>query len=44
MIKDGSSYLFSVPTYALAPVGVVILLVVGYTMVADALNQSVLRE
>ena len=44
MIKDGGSYLFDVPAYALAPVAVVILLVVGYTMLADALNEAVLRE
>ncbi len=44
MIKGGSAYLLTTPSYALAPVGVVILLVVGYTMVSDALNQAVLRK
>ncbi|AYY11817.1 ABC transporter permease [Actinobacteria bacterium YIM 96077] len=43
MIKDGSSYLFETPLYALAPIFVVLLLVVGYFMVSDALNQAVLR-
>jgi peptide/nickel transport system permease protein len=44
MIKDGSAYLLSVPLYALMPVAVVVLLVVGYTMLSDALNQAVLRK
>jgi peptide/nickel transport system permease protein len=44
MIKGGSAYLLTTPLYALAPVGVVIILVVGYTMVSDALNQAVLRK
>lgn len=44
MIKSGGTYLYDVPLYALAPVGVVILLIVGYTMIADALNEAVLRK
>jgi len=44
LIKGGSSYLFGTPFYALAPVGVVIILIVGYTMMSDALNRSVLRK
>jgi len=44
MIKDGSANLTSVPLYALAPVMVVVLLVVGYTMISDALNEAVLRK
>lgn len=44
MIKDGGSYLYDVPLYALAPVMVVIVLIVGYTMVSDALNEAVLRK
>ncbi|MBI4345510.1 MAG: ABC transporter permease [Elusimicrobia bacterium] len=44
MIKGGSAYLFDVPTYALVPVLVVLVLVVGYLMVADALNQAVLEK
>jgi peptide/nickel transport system permease protein len=44
MIKGGSAYLLTTPLYALAPVVVVIILVVGYTMLADALNQAVLRK
>lgn len=44
LIKGGSSYLFGTPLYALAPVGVVIILVVGYTMMSDALNREVLRK
>lgn len=43
MIKDGSAYLLDTPVYALAPIGVVVLLVVGYTMVSDAMNEAVLR-
>lgn len=44
MIKAGGSYLYGVPLYALAPVFVVVVLIVGYTMVADALNEAVLRK
>ena len=44
MIKDGGSYIYDVPLYALAPVFVVIVLIVGYTMVSDALNEAVLRK
>lgn len=44
MIKDGSSYLFETPLYALAPIFVVVLLVIGYIMVSDALNRAVLRQ
>lgn len=44
MIKDGSAYLLDTPLYALAPVTVVVVLVVGYTMLSDALNEVVLRK
>jgi len=44
MIKDGSGYLLDRPAYALVPVVVVVLLVVGYTMLSNALNQAVLRK
>ncbi|MDQ7903681.1 ABC transporter permease [Phytohabitans sp. ZYX-F-186] len=44
MIRDGSPYLFDQPQYALVPVTVVVLLVLGYTLLADALNAAVLRK
>ncbi|MER7282109.1 ABC transporter permease [Dactylosporangium sp. NPDC000244] len=44
MIKSGSGYLLEHPAYALAPVVVVVLLVVGYTLLSNALNQAVLRK
>lgn len=44
LIKNGSIYLFDFPLYALAPILVVVVLIVGYTMIADALNQAVLRK
>lgn len=44
MIKDGSGYLIERPLYALAPVAVVVLLIIGYTMLSGALNQAVLRK
>lgn len=44
MIKAGGGYLIDRPAYALAPVAVVILLVVGATLLANALNQAVLRK
>lgn len=44
MIKDGSGYLLNTPLYALAPVLVVVVLVIGYTMLSDALNKVVLRS
>lgn len=44
MIKGGASYLFDVPTYALAPVLTVVLIVIACTMLTDALNASVLRR
>lgn len=44
MIKDGSAYLLDNPLYALAPIGVVVILVVGYTMLSDVLNRAVLRK
>lgn len=44
MIKDGGSYLLDTPMYAMAPVAVVVVLVVGYTLLADALNEEVLRK
>jgi len=44
MIKGGSSYLLQNPWYALAPVLVVVLLVMGFTLVSGALNKAVLRS
>jgi peptide/nickel transport system permease protein len=44
MIRDGAPYLFDQPQYAMAPVAVVVLLVLGYTLLADALNAAVLRK
>jgi len=44
MIKAGSGNLLDRPLYALAPVVVVVLLVIGYTMLSNALNQAVLRK
>jgi peptide/nickel transport system permease protein len=44
LIKNGSIYMFDFPLYALAPIFVVVMLIVGYTMIADALNQAVLRK
>ena len=44
MIKGGSSYLLENPWYALAPVLVVVLLVMGFTLVSGALNRAVLRS
>ncbi len=44
MIRDGAPYLFTQAQYALVPVSVVVLLVLGYTLIADALNASVLRK
>jgi peptide/nickel transport system permease protein len=43
MIKDGSGYLLDYPLYAMAPVIVVVVLVFGYTTLANALNRAVLR-
>lgn len=44
MISDGSSYLQSSPLYSLAPVAVVFVLILGCTLIADALNKAVLRR
>jgi len=44
MIEDGSGYLFDRPFYALAPVIVVVLLVFGCTILANALNKAVQRS
>ena len=44
MIKDGSGYLLDLPLYGLTPVAVVVLLIIGYTMLSNALNQAVLRK
>jgi peptide/nickel transport system permease protein len=44
MIKAGSGYLLDRPLYALSAVMVVVLLVIGYTLLPNALNQAVLRK
>lgn len=44
MVKSGSTYLFALPTYSLAPVVVVVALVAGYMLLADALNGAMLRR
>ncbi len=44
MIKSGSGFLLTLPAYALAPVLVVVLLVMGYTLMASAMNRTVLRS
>jgi peptide/nickel transport system permease protein len=44
MISGGSPYLSSSPLYSLAPVAVVFILILGCTLLADALNQAVLRR
>jgi peptide/nickel transport system permease protein len=44
MISAGSPYLDSHPLYSLVPVAVVFMLVLGFTMLADALNKAVLRR
>lgn len=44
MIKNGSAYLLDHPLYAMTPVLVVVVLVVGYTLLSGALNQAVLRK
>jgi peptide/nickel transport system permease protein len=44
MTKAGSSYLLELPTYALTPVVVVLILAVGYISLSDALNKAVLRR
>lgn len=43
MISSGSPYLSDHPLYSLVPVAVVFVLVLGFTMLADALNKAVLR-
>src|ERR1700761_4696728 len=43
MISSGAPYLSSSPLYSLAPVAVVFVLVLGCTLLADALNKAVLR-
>jgi peptide/nickel transport system permease protein len=44
MISSGAPYLSSSPLYALAPVAVVFILILGFTLLADALNKAVLRR
>jgi peptide/nickel transport system permease protein len=44
MISTGASYLSSSPLYALVPVAVVFVLILGCTLLADALNKAVLRR
>jgi peptide/nickel transport system permease protein len=44
MISSGSPYLSDYPLYSLVPVAVVFVLVLGCTMLADALNKAVLRQ
>jgi peptide/nickel transport system permease protein len=44
MVKSGSTYLFTLPTYSLAPVLVVVALLAGYMLLADALNGAKLRR
>jgi peptide/nickel transport system permease protein len=44
MISSGAPYLSSSPLYSLAPVAVVFVLVLGCTLLADALNKAVLRR
>lgn len=44
MIKEGGAYLLGTPLYALAPVAVVVVLVLGCTLLSDALNAAVLRR
>lgn len=44
MIKSGSTYLFDHPLYSMAPVVVVVGLVAGYLLLADALNEANLRR
>jgi peptide/nickel transport system permease protein len=44
MIATGSQYLSNAPLYALAPLGVVFLLVLGLSLVAGALNRAMLRR
>lgn len=43
MIATGGQYLSSSPLYALAPLGVVFVLVLGLSLVAQALNRAMLR-
>jgi len=44
MIAGGSQYLSDAPLYALAPLGVVFVLVLGLSLVAAALNEAMLRR
>jgi peptide/nickel transport system permease protein len=44
MIATGSQYLSNAPLYALAPLGVVFVLVLGLSLVAGALNRAMLRR
>jgi peptide/nickel transport system permease protein len=44
MISSGAPYLSSSPLYSLAPVAVVFVLILGCTVLADALNKAVLRR
>jgi peptide/nickel transport system permease protein len=44
MISTGSQYLSSSPLYALAPLGVVFVLVLGLSLLGSALNRGMLRR
>jgi peptide/nickel transport system permease protein len=44
MIKGGAPYLFDLPTYALSSVAVIVLIVMGCTLLSDALNATVVRR
>jgi len=44
MIAAGSEYLSSSPLYSLAPLGVVFVLVLGLSLVGEALNRAMLRR
>ena len=44
MIAGGSQYLSDAPLYALAPLGVVFVLVLGLSLVSAALNEAMLRR
>lgn len=43
MISDGSQYLTTLPLYSLAPVAVVFVMILGLVLLADALNEALLR-
>ena len=43
MISDGSQYLTTLPLYSIAPVAVVFVMILGFVLLADALNEALLR-